>query len=141
LGLLHDVDWELTKTDTTKHLTLAPKILKEQGFDDEFICTILSHGYGCDCAGLKDKKRTKKIEHALACSETITGLIHAYYLMRKTFDGMKAKGLNEKFKDSKFAQKINRNAIKECESLGLILVEFMQLAIDAIAGIKDKLYL
>ena len=141
LGLLHDVDWSLTKTDSTKHLTLAPKMLKELGFDDEFISTVLSHGYGFDCAGLKDNKRTKKIEHALACSETITGLVHSYYLMRKSFDGMKAKGLMEKYKDGKFAAKIDRNIIKECELIGIPLQDFMQLAIDAIASIQNQLNL
>ncbi len=139
LGLLHDIDWGETKSDSTKHLTLAPKLLKELNLNDEFISVILSHGYGYDCADLKDKKRTKKIEYALACSETITGLIHSYYLMRKSFDGMKAKGLMEKFKDGKFAAKIDRNAIKECELIGIPLDQFMQLAIDAIAEIKDKL--
>jgi len=141
LGLLHDIDWSLTKNDSTKHLTLAPKMLKDLGFDDEFINTVLAHGYGFDCAGLKDKKRTKKIEHALACSETITGLVHSYYLMRKSFEGMKAKGLMEKFKDAKFAAKINRDIIKECELIGVPLNDFMQLAIDAIASIQNQLKL
>ncbi|TKJ17939.1 HD family phosphohydrolase [Candidatus Woesearchaeota archaeon B3_Woes] len=135
LGLLHDVDWGLTKNNTKEHLTKAPEILKEAGFSDDFINTIISHGYGFDCAELKDKKRTKKVEHALACSETITGLIHAYALMRGSMEGMEVKGLKKKFKDKAFVASINRDIIKECEKLGLELNDFFELAIEAIKGI------
>src|SRR3989339_1901728 len=75
-GLLHDIDWGITKNNTTEHLTKAPQILKEAGFDDEFIADIVAHGCGFECAELKDKKREKKEEFALAASETLTGLIH-----------------------------------------------------------------
>ena len=81
LGLLHDIDWGLTKEDTVSHLTKAPDILREAGFDEKFIEILVSHGYGFDCAGLLDKKRTRKEEFLLACGETITGLIHAYALI------------------------------------------------------------
>jgi len=83
LGLVHDIDWGITKDDVETHLTKAPEILKEAGFDDEFVEIILSHGYGFgELPHLKGRKRSKKIEHALACSETTTGLIHTYALMR-----------------------------------------------------------
>ena len=49
----------LDKNNSKEHLTKAPKILKEAGFDNEFIEIILSHGYGWDCAGLR-KKRSRK---------------------------------------------------------------------------------
>ena len=138
LGLLHDVDWGITKDNTKDHLTKAPDILKEAGFSDDFIQTIISHGYGFDCAGLKDKKRTKKVEHALACSETITGLIHAYALIRGSMEGMEAKGLKKKFKDKAFVAAINRDIIKECEKLGLELNDFFELAIDAVKSIAAE---
>jgi len=139
LGLVHDIDWGLTKDDVETHLTKAPGILKEAGFDDEFIGIVLSHGYGFDVAGLKDKKRTKKIEHALACSETITGLIHAYALMRdRRVSDMQAKGLKKKFKDKTFARAIHRDVIREAEKLGLELSEFFEVAIEGIKKIaKD----
>ncbi len=138
LGLLHDIDWELTRENEKNHLTKAPQILKENGFGEEFIEVIKSHGYGFDCAGLKDQVRTKPIEHALACAETLTGLIHAYALMRGGMNEMKVKGLNKKFKDLSFARKINRDVIKECEELGLSLTEFFELSISAIQKISDQ---
>ena len=139
LGLVHDIDWGITKENSIEHLTKAPEILKKAGFDEEFIKIIISHGYGFDCAGLKDKKRTRKIEHALAASETVTGLIHSYALMRKSIVGMDATGLMKKFKDKKFAEAIHRDIIKECENLGLSLEEFLETSIEAIKGIAKEI--
>lgn len=139
LGLIHDIDWGITKDNVQTHLTKAPEILKEAGFDDEFIDVILSHGCGFDIAGLKDKKRSGKIQHALAASETITGLIHAYALMRDgRVNDMEAKGLKKKFKDKTFAAKIDRDIIKECEQLGLTLEEFFEVAINGIKKIAEE---
>lgn len=141
LGLLHDVDWGITKNNPKEHLTKTPEILRSAGFNDDFIEIIMSHGYGFDCAGLKDKQRTKKAEHALACAETITGLIHAYALMRGSLEGMDANGLNKKFKNKTFAAAVSREIIRECEKIGLSLDEFFQLAIDAIKEIAKEVNL
>ncbi len=140
LGLLHDVDWGVTKNNVETHLTKMPEILKEAGFDDEFIETVLSHGYGFpELPHLAEKKRTSEIEYALAASETITGLIHAYALMRPTkLEGMKAKGVKKKFKDSTFAAKVSRDVIKEIENLGIELREFFNIGIEAFKKISKE---
>ncbi len=139
LGLIHDIDWGITKDDIQTHLTKAPIILKEIGFDDEFINVIISHGYGFDVSDLKDKERTKKIEHALACSETITGLIYAYALMRDgRVSDMEPKGLKKKFKDKTFARAVRRDVIRECEKLGLTLDEFFEVAINGMRKIAKE---
>ncbi|MDP2925848.1 MAG: HDIG domain-containing protein [Nanoarchaeota archaeon] len=139
LGLLHDVDWGITKQNTVEHLTKAPEILKEAGFDEEFINNIVSHGCGFECVGLKDKKREKKIEFALAASETLTGLIHAYAIMRgRKISDMELSGLKKKFKDKAFAASCDREIIKEAENLGITLDEFLQIGIDGVKNIKDK---
>ncbi|MDP3987493.1 MAG: hypothetical protein Q8P81_04690, partial [Nanoarchaeota archaeon] len=88
---------------------------------------------------LKDKKRTEKIEFALAASETVTGLIHAYALMRgKRVGDMEIKGLRKKFKDKTFASGVNRDIILECESLGLTLDEFLGIALEGIKKVRDE---
>ncbi len=138
LGLLHDIDWGITRENSKEHLTKAPEILESAGFDEEFISIVISHGYGFDCAGLKDKKREKKVEHALAAAETITGLIHAYALMRKTMQGMDASGLKKKYKDKRFAAAIDREIIIECELIGLSLDEFFALSIGAMQKIAKE---
>ncbi|MBI2631952.1 HDIG domain-containing protein [Candidatus Pacearchaeota archaeon] len=138
LGLLHDIDWGITKNNVKEHLTKAPEILRNAGFDEDFINIIISHGYGFDCANLLEMKRTRKIEHALACAETITGLIHSYALMRKTIQEMEVSGLNKKFKDKKFAAGVSREIIIECSHLGLTLEEFMKIAIESIQTVSKE---
>jgi len=140
LGLLHDVDWGITKEDVATHLTKMPDILREAGFSNEFIENILSHGYGFhELPHLVEKRRTEKVEHALAASETITGLIHSYALMRgKKISDMEARGLLKKFKDKTFAAKVSREVIMEIEVLGLTLEEFFQVAINGIKKIKGQ---
>jgi len=138
LGLLHDVDWGITKSDINKHLSEAPIILKEAGFDDEFISLVISHGYGYNIPGIEGERK-KKIEHALACAETATGLIHAYALMRNgKISDMEVKGLKKKFKDKKFAAAVRRDIIIECEKIGLSLDEFFELSINSVKDIADQ---
>jgi putative nucleotidyltransferase with HDIG domain len=141
LGLLHDVDWALTRNNVQEHCIKCQEILKQKGFDDEFIQILQSHGYGFDLIpSLKDKKRTKPIEHALAASETLTGIIYAYALMRGgTISDMELSGLKKKFKDKRFAANCNREIVKECELIPLPLDEFLQLSIDAIKKIKEQI--
>jgi uncharacterized protein len=143
LGLLHDVDWALTKNKVEEHCIKAEEILKNFGFDDEFIQIVQSHGYGHEVIPkFKNEKRTKKIEHALAAAETMTGIIYAYALMRgKKISDMEVNGLKKKFKDRAFAANCNREIIKEIEETGLNLDEFFELSINAIKKIKDEIEL
>ena len=141
LGLLHDVDWALTRDNASEHLGKAPEILKEAGFDDEFIEIVLSHGYGHSILPQwEDKERTKKVEHCLAAAETMTGIVYAYALMRGgKISDMAVKGLKKKFKDKSFAANCNRDIIREIEKTGLELSEFFQISIDAMKSIKGEI--
>jgi len=141
LGLLHDVDWALTKNDWKDHCIKAVKLLKEKGFDEEFIENVQSHGYGYDeIPLLKDIKRTLKIQHCLIAAETLTGIIYAYALMKgKRISDMNANGLKKKFKDKKFAANCNRELVKEIELAGLSLDDFFNLSIESIKGIKNHI--
>ena len=99
----------------------------------------MAHGYGFDCAGLQDKRRTKKDEFALAVSETVTGLIYAYALMRgRNLYDMEVAGLKKKFKDKKFAANVRREIIMECENLGLSLDEFLAIALDGMKKVANQ---
>jgi len=143
LGLLHDVDWGLTKNDASTHLTKAPDILRQAGFDEDFIRVLVSHGHGFEeLPALKSKTRNEKIEFALAAAETVTGLVHAYALMRgKKISDMEVSGLKKKFKDKAFAAKIDREIIREIEKTGLSLDEFFEIAINGIKKIANEVEL
>lgn len=72
VGLLHDIDWDLTKDNPKEHLVKAPEILKQAGASDELINAIVSHGYGQPaCGAPQDKERQTKLEHALAAPKPL----------------------------------------------------------------------
>ncbi len=141
VGLLHDVDWALTRNDVKEHCTRAAEILKDKGFDDRFIRTVQSHGYGYEqIPSLIDKKREGKIEHALIAAETVTGIIYAYALLRgRRISDMEAKGLKKRFKERSFAANCNRELIREIEKAGLNLDEFFEISVNAMKGIKEEI--
>jgi len=141
VGLLHDVDWALTRDNVKEHCIRAAEILKEKGFDDEFIRIVQSHGYGYDqIPSLMDKKREGKIEHALIAAETVTGIIYAYALLRgRRISDMETKGLKKRFKEKSFAANCNRELIREIDKTGLSLDEFFGISVNALKGIREDI--
>lgn len=140
LGLLHDIDWELTKDNTDEHTVKCVDILKKAGLTDEAIAAIVSHGYGA-CGGNNDKVRTRFIEHALAAAETATGLIYATALVypSKKLADVKVSSLVKRMKAKDFARNCNRAVIHEAEKLGITLEEFFEIALKAMQGIAGEI--
>jgi putative nucleotidyltransferase with HDIG domain len=141
VGLLHDVDWALTRNNWEEHCIEAVEILKKKGFDEEFIKIVQSHGYGYnEIPSLKDNQRTKKIEHALIAAETLTGIIYAYAIMKgRRISDMEISGLKKKFKDKRFAANCKRELVNEIEKAGLKLDELFEVSINAIKTIKEEI--
>jgi putative nucleotidyltransferase with HDIG domain len=139
VGLLHDVDWALTRNNVKEHCIKAEEILKEKGFDEKFIKIVQSHGYGYEeIPGLKEKQREGRIEHALIAAETLTGIIYAYALLRgKRISDMKVKGIRKRFKEKGFAANCNRERIREIEKTGLTLDEFFEISLNSLKEIRD----
>ena len=141
-GLLHDIDWDLTKNDTAQHCIMCQDILKNAGATDFLITTIVSHGYGNESIpGLLEYKRTTRIQYALAAAETLTGLIIASALMQpdKKLASVKASSLKKKFKNKAFAARCDRAIIAECEQAGMALDDFLNLGLISLQGIGDEL--
>jgi len=141
LGLLHDVDWALTSENWAEHCIKAEEILREKGFDNEFIEIVQSHAYGMnEIPALKDKARAKKVEYALVAAETLTGLIYAYALIRGgRISDMEVKGLKKKFKDKAFAANCRRELMREIEKTGLEMSEFFEISIGALRRVKEEI--
>lgn len=142
IGLLHDIDWDLTKENPKEHLAKAPDILKEAGATDFLVDAILSHGYGhTDCGAPQDRERSSKLEHSLAAAETLTGLIVASALMQpdKKISSVKLESLEKKFKNKKFAEKCDRNVILECEKIGIPIDEFLKIGLKSLQNISLKI--
>ena len=142
IGLLHDIDWDLTKDNASQHTVKAVEILKQAGASDFLIETIVSHGYGSEACGINQgKTRTTKIQHALAAAETLTGIIVASAMVQpdKKLKSVSQKSLLKKFKTKSFAAKCDRQIILECETIGLKLEEFLEIGLKSLQAIADKI--
>ena len=130
LGLLHDIDFELYPEEHLKH---APRILREEGFDETFIHAVLSHGYGL-CSDVEPVTNAEKV---LFTIDELTGLIYACALMRpsKSVMDLELKSVKKKFKSPAFAANVNRQVIQEgAERLGMPLDDIIQ---ETILGMRE----
>jgi lysyl-tRNA synthetase class 2 len=152
IGLLHDIDWEETKNQTELHCVKTREILQAAGGTDFLIEAIQSHAYGqanqeesqaeyYGAPEFKDKRRTTRLQHALAAAETVTGLIMATAKVRPDgkLTSVKLSSLKKKFKTKSFAAGCNREIIRECEEIGLTLEEFLEVALKALQEKESEL--
>lgn len=130
LGLLHDIDFELYPEE---HLQHAGRILREEGFDDEFIHAVLSHGYGI-CSDVEPVSNAEKV---LFTIDELTGLIYACALMRpsKSVMDLEVKSVKKKFKSPAFAANVNRQVIEDgANRLGMPLDDVIR---ETILGMRE----
>jgi len=135
-GLLHDLDFELTKETPDTHTLKTVEWLEEGGLPAEALQAIKAHN--AESLGIE---RVSEMDFALSCSESITGLIVAASLVRpdKKLDQVKRKSIKKRMKEKAFARKVNRDQIMECEKIGVPLDEFIDLSLEAMKGISDQL--
>ncbi|NLK72288.1 MAG: HDIG domain-containing protein [Clostridiales bacterium] len=117
VGLLHDIDYEMYPEE---HCKKAPELLKEAGYDDAFIYSVISHGHGL----VVDAEPKLYMEKVLYAIDELTGLIGAAALMRpsKSVMDIEVKSVKKKFKDKAFAAGVNRNVILQgCQNLNMEL--------------------
>ena len=130
VGLLHDVDYEKWPAE---HLKIAPRLLFDAGFDEDFVHAVCAHGYGL-CTDVRPEKRMEQVLYTI---DELTGLITANAYMRpsKSVMDMEVKSLKKKFKDKGFAAGVNRDVIQNgCAMLGLELDSVMQ---ETILGMRE----
>lgn len=142
IGLLHDLDWDLTKDEPEKHCLEAEKILKSEGASDFLIETIQSHAWGKGgVPSFADKERQTPLQHLLAASETLTGLIVASALVMpdKKLASLSQSSLEKKFRSPSFARNCRRDIISECELAGIPLDEFLSLSLSAMKKNASKI--
>lgn len=135
VGLLHDLDFEMYPD---QHCIKVQEIMKDEGFDEDMIRAVASHGYGLCC----DIKPEKEMEKVLFAVDELTGLIGAAALMRpsKSVSDMDLKSVKKKFKDKKFAAGCDREVIqKGADMLGWDINDLMQKTLDAMKTFYDDL--
>jgi putative nucleotidyltransferase with HDIG domain len=139
LGIMHDVDFDVTKDDPARHTVLAGEWLREWGFDETAVNAVLAHNEMAS-HGLK---RNSTLELALSAAESITGLVVATALVMpdKKLASVKPKSVRKRMKEKAFARKVSREEIMQCEQLGIPIAEFCEIAVKAMQGVSDQLSL
>jgi len=135
VGLLHDIDYERTKDNPSKHGLVAEEILGSLVSDD-VLRAIKSHNY--ENTGIEPRTRMEK---ALIASDAVSGLIIACALVMpsKKLEEVKVKTIKKKFKQKDFARNVSRERILFCEQIGIPREKFFELALNALKGVSDEL--
>lgn len=130
VGLIHDLDYEQYPD---QHCTKTKAILEENGWPEEYVRAVVSHGYGI-CSDIKPESVMEKTLFAI---DELTGLVATTALVRpsKSVLDMNAKSVKKKWKDKRFAAGVDREIIqKGAEMLG---VELSELISDTITGMRN----
>ena len=108
-GLLHDADWEKHPDD---HCRIIIEELERRNSDPEVIHCIASHGpryFGVE--------PNNKMDKMIYVFDELSGLIHAYSLMRpEGYAGMEVKGVKKRLKEKSFAANVSRDDINDAFS-------------------------
>lgn len=133
-GLLHDIDYELTKDKIEEHGVKAGEILKGK-VEDEIIEAIKEHNY------LLGMPKTK-LGKALVLADQLSGLIVACALVmpNKSLEEVRIETIAKKFKQKDFARKVRRDLIlKMLDELNLKASDVFKAALDEMLKVKDEL--
>lgn len=122
-GLLHDADWDQWPD---LHCRKIVEELEQRNIDPEIIRAIASHGhlhFGVEPVSQMDKM--------LYAFDELSGLIHAYSLMRPGgYEGMDVKGVKKRLKEKSFAANVSRDDIQDaCERAGIALDDLIDFII------------
>jgi putative nucleotidyltransferase with HDIG domain len=133
-ALLHDFDYEVHPT-LEKHPQDGAPILREEGYPEELIETVLSHA-----EHLQIPRDTLLMRTLFACDE-LSGFVHACGLVRPTgLEGLVPKSVRKKLKQPSFAAGVHRDEVYAgAELLGLELDEHIANVVAALQPIAAEL--
>jgi putative nucleotidyltransferase with HDIG domain len=133
-ALLHDFDYEIHPT-LDKHPQDGAAILRDEGYPEELIESVLSHAEHLEMARDTDLKKA-----LFACDE-LAGFIHACGLVRP--DGIQTltpKSVKKKLKQPSFAAGVHRDEVYAgAELLGVDFDEHIQTVTNAMKPISGEL--
>jgi predicted hydrolase (HD superfamily) len=130
IGLIHDLDYEMYPD---QHCTMTKKILEDNGWPEEYIRAVLSHGWGI----ASDVEPVTRLEKTLYAIDELTGLVATSALVRpsRSVLDMESRSVMKKWNDKRFAAGVNRTVIeKGAEMLGVSLDD---LITDCIMGMRE----
>jgi len=130
IGLVHDLDYEMYPD---QHCTMTEKILKEEGWPEEYVRAVVSHGYGI-CSEVEP---LTLLEKTLFAIDELTGLVTTSALVRpsRSVLDMEAKSVRKKWTDKRFAAGVNRSVIEK--GAAMLNVDLNDLISDTISGMRE----
>lgn len=135
VGLVHDIDYEMYPD---QHCIKAREILEENNWPEDYIHTVVSHGFGICC----DVEPVERMEKVLFTIDELTGLITATALMRpsKSILDTELKSVKKKWKQKGFAAGVNREVVeKGAEMLGLELDFIMEETLKGMQKVAESI--
>ena len=138
VGLLHDIDYDVTNRDLRSHGLKAMEILSNY-LPPELLKVIACHNEETGVEPETEEGRGMCI--ALRAADQVSGLIVATALVMpsKKIEEIKLSTLKRKFKSKDFARGVRRERIAAIEKLGISLDEFLAIALEAMKSIADQL--
>ena len=129
-GLLHDADWDQWPDQHCKKII---EELESRQVDPEIIRAIASHGHLH--FGVEPETKMDKMLYAF---DELSGLIHAYSLMRpNSYEAMELKGVKKRLKEKAFAANVSRDDINDAiNRAGLSLDELISFIIERQGNVK-----
>ena len=133
-ALLHDFDYEMHPT-LDKHPQDGAPILRDEGYPEEVVETVLSHA---EHLGLP---RDTPLKKALFACDELSGFVHACALVRPTgLEGLEPKSVRKKLKQPSFAAGVHRDEVfKGAEELGVDLDGHIRTVVEALRPIAAEL--
>jgi putative nucleotidyltransferase with HDIG domain len=130
IGLVHDLDYEMYPD---QHCKMTEAIMREEGWPEDYIRAVISHGYGI-CS---DAEPRTLLEKTLFAIDELTGLVTTSALVRpsKSVLDMEARSVRKKWTDKRFAAGVDRSVIeKGAANLGADLNDLIS---DTIMGMRE----
>lgn len=135
IGLAHDLDYEKYPEE---HCRKVREILEEEGWPEDYIRAIQSHGWKI-CSEVEPVERMEKVLYTI---DELTGLIVATVLLRpsRSILDLTTKSVKKKWKQKGFAAGVNREIIEEgAQLLGMDLTEVIEETICGMQKAAEEL--
>ena len=108
MGLLHDVDYQQFPEE---HLAHSRSILEKEGYGEDLVHAVLSHGWGLCC----EVEPTARMEKVLFAVDELTGFIAACAYVRpsRSVLDMEVRSVKKKWGAVNFAAGVRRDVIEK----------------------------
>jgi len=135
VGLLHDIDYEMTKNSPETHGIEGARILSEAGYPDNVVAALRSHN-PATCYN-----PNSVLEKALYAVDPVSGFIVACALVHphRTLHELDLDFLVNRFKEKSFTRGADRCQIQSCQDLQLNLNDFLLIALHSMQKISPQL--